>query len=51
MANLDPLGIHGFRTGIPPELDYKFHGFKDEDLDRKLRFLGNSSGWSNMLCL
>jgi len=46
LANLDPLGIHGFRNpgGSPPELDYKFHGFKDEDLDRQLNLLGTSSG-------
>jgi 2-oxoglutarate dehydrogenase E1 component len=47
MANLDPLGIHGFRTAGPngpPELDYKFHGFKEEDLDRHLNLLGTSSG-------
>jgi 2-oxoglutarate dehydrogenase E1 component len=47
MANLDPLGIHSFRTAGPagpPELDYKFHGFKDEDLDRQLNLLGTSSG-------
>jgi len=41
MANLDPLGIHSFRSDTPPELDYKFHGFKDEDLDRQLNLLGN----------
>lgn len=46
MANLDPLGIHSFRSqsGPPPELDYKFHGFRDEDLDRQLNLLGTSSG-------
>ena len=46
MANLDPLGLHSFRNkgGAPPELDYKFHGFKDADLDRQLNLLGNSSG-------
>lgn len=46
MANLDPLGMHAFRShsGPPPELDYKYHGFKEEDLDRQLNLLGNSSG-------
>ena len=45
MANLDPLGIHGFRDGDNvPELDYKYHGFKDEDLDRQLNMLGTSTG-------
>lgn len=43
-ANLDPLGIHAFRTSIPSELDHKFHGFTDADLDRKLNLLGTSSG-------
>lgn len=45
LANLDPLGIHGYRTGeSPPELDYKYHGFRDEDLDRPLNLLGKTSG-------
>ena len=45
LANLDPLGIHGYRTSdTPPELDYKYHGFKDEDLDRPLNLLGKTSG-------
>jgi 2-oxoglutarate dehydrogenase E1 component len=44
IASLDPLGIHSFRKDAPPELDYKYHGFEDEDLDRKLNLLGNSSG-------
>lgn len=45
VANLDPLGIHKFRTATPPpELDYKYHGFKDEDLDRTLNLLGTSTG-------
>ena len=46
LANLDPLGIHAFRnsSGAPEELDYRFHGFKEEDLDRQLNLLGNSSG-------
>lgn len=45
IANLDPLGIHKFRSpNPPPELDYKYHGFKDEDLDRTLNLLGTSTG-------
>eukprot|EP01038_Epipyxis_sp_PR26KG_P007056 gene7056-9631_t len=45
VANLDPLGIHSFRPNTPPaELDYKYHGFTDADLDRKLNLLGNTSG-------
>jgi 2-oxoglutarate dehydrogenase E1 component len=45
VANLDPLGIHSFRSISPPlELDYKTHGFKDEDLDRNLNLLANSTG-------
>jgi 2-oxoglutarate dehydrogenase E1 component len=45
VANLDPLGINSFRNANPPpELDYKYHGFKDEDLDRTLNLLGTSTG-------
>eukprot|EP01039_Chlorochromonas_danica_P007954 gene7954-8774_t len=45
IANLDPLGIHGFRDPTPPpELDYKYHGFTDADLDRTLNLLGTSTG-------
>jgi 2-oxoglutarate dehydrogenase E1 component len=45
LANLDPLGIHGYRSGeAPPELDYKHHGFTDDDLDRPLNLLGKTSG-------
>lgn len=44
IANLDPLGINAFRRDAPPELDYKYHGFKDEDLDRTLNLLGTSTG-------
>jgi 2-oxoglutarate dehydrogenase E1 component len=45
IANLDPLGIHSFRTPTPPpELDYKYHGFTDADLDRTLNLLGTSTG-------
>jgi 2-oxoglutarate dehydrogenase E1 component len=43
-ANLDPLGMHTFRKEIPNELDYKYHGFTDADLDRKLNLLGTSTG-------
>ena len=46
VANLDPLGLHTYRSGreVPAELDYKYHGFSDADLDRKLNFLGTSTG-------
>lgn len=44
VANLDPLGIHAFRATAPPELDYKYHGFTDADLDRSLNLLGKSTG-------
>ena len=44
LANLDPLGIHAFRQGEPPELDYKYHGFTEADLDRHLNLLGTSTG-------
>jgi 2-oxoglutarate dehydrogenase E1 component len=45
LADLDPLGMHAFRDkNPPPELDYKHHGFKDEDLDRQLNMLGKSTG-------
>lgn len=45
MANLDPLGIHNFRAATTPaELDYKFHGFSEADLDRKLDLHDNSTG-------
>lgn len=44
IANLDPLNIHSFRSGTPPELDYKYHGFKDSDMDRTLNLLGTSTG-------
>jgi 2-oxoglutarate dehydrogenase E1 component len=44
-ATLDPLGIHKWRSPTPPpELDYRHHGFKDEDLDRTLNLLGTSTG-------
>eukprot|EP00601_Ochromonadales_sp_CCMP2298_P007503 CAMPEP_0173198280 /NCGR_PEP_ID=MMETSP1141-20130122/16605_1 /TAXON_ID=483371 /ORGANISM="non described non described, Strain CCMP2298" /LENGTH=1024 /DNA_ID=CAMNT_0014123067 /DNA_START=103 /DNA_END=3177 /DNA_ORIENTATION=- len=45
LASLDPLGLHAYRGAeVPPELDYKYHGFRDEDLDRQLNMLGNSTG-------
>ena len=45
LANLDPLGLHGYRSGEPPaELDYRHHGFTDADLDRPLNLLGKTSG-------
>lgn len=45
MANLDPLGLHNYRNKVPPaELDYKYHGFSDADLDRPLNMLGKSTG-------
>ena len=43
-ANLDPLGLHAFRSiTTPPELDYTYHGFQENDLDRQLNMLGNST--------
>lgn len=44
MADLDPLGLHSYRDGAPPELDIKYHGFKDSDIDRPLNLLGKSIG-------
>jgi 2-oxoglutarate dehydrogenase E1 component len=46
IANLDPLGLHNFRSasGPPKELDHKYHGFTDADLDRPLNLLGTSTG-------
>jgi len=44
-ANLDPLGLHSFRSSTPPpELDYKYHGFTDDDLDRVLNLQGSHKG-------
>jgi 2-oxoglutarate dehydrogenase E1 component len=44
-AHLDPLNFHSYRSAeLPPELDYKYHGFKDADLDRTLNLLGTSTG-------
>lgn len=40
-ATLDPLGLHTFRPATPPpELDPKFHGFTDADLDRPMNLAG-----------
>jgi 2-oxoglutarate dehydrogenase E1 component len=44
IANLDPLELHSFRVETPPELDYKHHGFTENDLDRPLNLLGKASG-------
>jgi len=47
VANLDPLGLNVFRNGPntpPPSLDYKYHGFRDSDLDRPLSLSGNATG-------
>lgn len=45
MAALDPLGINEFRAPTPPpELDHKFHGFSDADLDRKLELHETATG-------
>ena len=46
VANLDPLGIHAFRdkAGAPAELDFRSHGFREEDLDRQLNFLSPATG-------
>jgi len=45
LANLDPLGLNAFRSATPPpELDYRYHGFKEEDMDRPLNMLGRSTG-------
>ena len=57
IANLDPLNINSQRSDgngkfnrsgsgsdNPMELDYKFHGFNENDLDRKLNLLGTASG-------
>ena len=46
-ANLDPLGIHAFRNGTPPILDYKYYGFTEADLDRKMDIVGAASGGSD----
>ncbi|KAG5189741.1 2-oxoglutarate dehydrogenase E1 component [Tribonema minus] len=44
-AKLDPLGLHGWRPQAPPpELDPKFHGFEQGDMDRVLNLMGRSSG-------
>ena len=43
LAKLDPLGLHTYRSGSVPELDYKYHGFADSDLDRPLNLVGKTS--------
>ncbi|CAM9154642.1 unnamed protein product [Chrysoparadoxa australica] len=45
-ANLDPLGIHQWRAGKtkPMELEPKFHGFDEKEMDRPLNLMGRSSG-------
>jgi len=46
LADLDPLGLHTFRSSseIPQELNYEFHGFKESDLDRNLNLLATATG-------
>ena len=45
-ANLDPLGLHAWRKDYehPEDLDYKFHGFTEADLDRKLNIHSSAKG-------
>ena len=38
VANLDPLNLH--KSESHPELDYKTHGFADDDLDKEIRLAG-----------
>lgn len=40
IASLDPLGLNKFRVATPSELDYKYHGFSESDLNRKLNLQG-----------
>ena len=48
LSNLDPLGLHSFRSpNPPPTLDYKYYGFTDEDLDRKMDIVGATPGGSD----
>jgi 2-oxoglutarate dehydrogenase E1 component len=47
LSNLDPLGLHTFRHEVPPTLDYKYYGFTDEDLDRKMDIQGATPGGSD----
>ena len=42
IANLDPLGLRN--TGLHPELDPKFHGFNEADMDRII-YLDNVLGF------
>lgn len=46
IANLDPLGLNAYRdpSGPPAELDYRYHGFSEADLDRKLNLGGSAGG-------
>lgn len=48
IAAIDPLGI---RDAEPPELDPKFHGFTDADLDRPFSALSLGAGASPVLTL
>ncbi len=43
-ANLDPLGLHSWRNGRPPELDPKVYGFERNDMDRTLNLKGTNVG-------
>mmetsp|Transcript_8973 Transcript_8973/g.15204 ORF Transcript_8973/g.15204 Transcript_8973/m.15204 type:complete len:1007 (-) Transcript_8973:232-3252(-) len=47
MANMDPLGFHSYRNGEPPVLDYKYYGFTEADLDRKMDIVGATAGGSD----
>jgi 2-oxoglutarate dehydrogenase E1 component len=51
VAKLDPLGINAFRdpAGPPAELDYKYHGFTEADLDRKLNLAGSTGGHTGFI--
>ena len=40
-VDLDPLGIK--KPGVHPELDYKYHGFSEEDLDKPI-YMGGTFG-------
>ena len=46
IARLNPFGtpLANQSPTPPPELDYRFHGFKEADLDRDLNLLGTSTG-------
>jgi 2-oxoglutarate dehydrogenase E1 component len=58
-ARLDPLGVHSPEAfpgrpsttqdlsatdGYPPQLTAEYHGFRSDELDRKLNFRGTSTG-------